>query len=81
MLSLWRVYAAMTCTFSLDRRLVKRLSPVSVSIIEKFPQLWYIFSDESDEDSAPKLCGVPSFIIQEEFDRFTGYWWRPVAGE
>ena len=21
--------------------------------------------------------GVPSFIIQEEFDRFTGYWWQP----
>jgi dipeptidyl-peptidase 9 len=22
--------------------------------------------------------GVPSYIIQEEFDRYTGYWWQPV---
>lgn len=22
--------------------------------------------------------GLPSFIIQEEFDRYTGFWWQPV---
>ena len=22
-------------------------------------------------------AGQPSFIIQEEFDRYTGYWWQP----
>ena len=22
-------------------------------------------------------AGVPSFVVQEEFDRYTGYWWRP----
>ena len=22
-------------------------------------------------------AGVPSYVIQEEFDRFTGYWWEP----
>jgi len=22
-------------------------------------------------------AGVPSFVVQEEFDRFTGYWWQP----
>lgn len=26
----------------------------------------------------PISAGVPSFVIQEEFDRFTGYWWQPV---
>lgn len=30
----------------------------------------------------PKSAGVATFVIQEEFDRFTGYWWCPtVAGE
>lgn len=22
-------------------------------------------------------AGVPAYVIQEEFDRFTGYWWEP----
>ena len=22
--------------------------------------------------------GLPSYIIQEEFDRYTGYWWQPI---
>ena len=21
--------------------------------------------------------GQPSFVVQEEFDRYTGYWWQP----
>jgi hypothetical protein len=25
--------------------------------------------------------GVPSFIVQEEFDRYTGYWWQPKKGQ
>ncbi|VDP46813.1 unnamed protein product [Soboliphyme baturini] len=24
------------------------------------------------------MAGIPSFIIQEEFDRYCGYWWSPV---
>lgn len=27
----------------------------------------------------PKSAGVASFVIQEEFDRYTGYWWSPAA--
>ncbi|XP_075579687.1 dipeptidyl peptidase 9 isoform X8 [Pelecanus crispus] len=27
----------------------------------------------------PKSAGVATFVIQEEFDRFTGYWWCPTA--
>jgi hypothetical protein len=22
-------------------------------------------------------AGVVSFVVQEEFDRYTGFWWRP----
>uniref|UniRef100_A0A7N8X8L9 dipeptidyl-peptidase IV n=1 Tax=Mastacembelus armatus TaxID=205130 RepID=A0A7N8X8L9_9TELE len=29
----------------------------------------------------PKSAGVATFVTQEEFDRFTGYWWSPVARE
>ena len=25
----------------------------------------------------PLSAGVPSFVVQEEFDRYTGYWWQP----
>ncbi|XP_013399764.1 dipeptidyl peptidase 9 isoform X1 [Lingula anatina] len=25
----------------------------------------------------PKSAGVPSFVVQEEFDRYTGFWWEP----
>ena len=25
----------------------------------------------------PISAGVPSFVVQEEFDRYTGYWWKP----
>lgn len=24
-------------------------------------------------------AGVPSFVVQEEFDRYTGYWWQPIV--
>lgn len=27
----------------------------------------------------PKSAGVATFVIQEEFDRFTGCWWCPTA--
>uniref|UniRef100_A0A4W3K740 dipeptidyl-peptidase IV n=1 Tax=Callorhinchus milii TaxID=7868 RepID=A0A4W3K740_CALMI len=29
----------------------------------------------------PKSAGVATFVIQEEFDRFTGYWWCPTGTE
>ncbi|CAL8311753.1 dipeptidyl peptidase 9 isoform X4 [Gadus morhua] len=35
--------------------------------------------DNVKED--PKSAGVATFVIQEEFDRFTGYWWSPSATE
>ncbi len=27
----------------------------------------------------PISCGLPSYVMQEEFTRFSGTWWRPVA--
>lgn len=48
----------------------------------KFLFLIYLFFagvDSVKED--PKSAGVATFVIQEEFDRFTGYWWGPSAVE
>ena len=39
--------------------------------------LFYIFVDEGGLRENPVSAGVPSFVIQEEFDRFVGYWWQP----
>lgn len=33
--------------------------------------------DNVEED--PKSAGVATFVLQEEFDRYTGYWWSPKA--
>ncbi|KAL5019615.1 hypothetical protein ScPMuIL_002507 [Solemya velum] len=30
-------------------------------------------------NASPYSAGVPSFVVQEEFDRYTGYWWEPQA--
>ena len=29
------------------------------------------------EDVGVLSAGVPAYVTQEEFDRFTGYWWEP----
>ena len=26
----------------------------------------------------PVSAGLPSFVVQEEFDRYTGFWWQPT---
>lgn len=27
----------------------------------------------------PKSAGMPSYVMQEEFTRYQGYWWQPVS--
>ena len=34
-------------------------------------------SGSSSIKDDPLSAGVPSFVVQEEFDRYTGYWWQP----
>jgi len=31
--------------------------------------------------SNPLSAGIPSYVIQEEFCRFQGFWWQPVASD
>ncbi|XP_059172956.1 dipeptidyl peptidase 9-like [Physella acuta] len=41
-------------------------------------RLTYSRKGELRLEDDPISSGVPSFVIQEEFDRYTGYWWSPV---
>lgn len=41
--------------------------------------VFFLGIDNPKED--PKSAGVATFVTQEEFDRFTGYWWSPAARE
>ncbi len=46
-----------------------------------FPDLFNFFPGVDSVKEDPKSAGVATFVIQEEFDRFTGYWWSPSAVE
>lgn len=54
--------------------IVKAINGSELSLNMLLPGL-----DNVKED--PKSAGVATFVIQEEFDRFTGYWWSPSAEE
>ena len=40
--------------------------------------IFYFTALDGSIDDQPISAGLPSFIIQEEFDRYTGYWWQPT---
>ncbi|GIY71716.1 dipeptidyl peptidase 9 [Caerostris darwini] len=39
------------------------------------------FARKTNRDSSkePLSAGIPSYITQEEFNRYTGFWWQPVC--
>ena len=51
------------------------------------PQFFTFFNgngESTPESMAPDIgnslsAGVPSFVAQEEFDRYVGYWWQPKS--
>lgn len=66
---------------------VHRLSLTPSTEIFFFLVVFFIFivcvlvlGSENPKDD-PKSAGVATFVTQEEFDRFTGYWWSPAARE
>ncbi|XP_071098891.1 dipeptidyl peptidase 9-like [Haliotis cracherodii] len=40
-------------------------------------RLTFVHKGEGGLAADPCVAGVPSFVVQEEFDRYTGYWWMP----
>ncbi|XP_078667472.1 dipeptidyl peptidase 9-like isoform X1 [Branchiostoma floridae x Branchiostoma belcheri] len=45
---------------------------------EEERRLTFVHKGLSNLAEDPKTAGVPSFVVQEEFDRYTGYWWSPT---
>lgn len=46
-------------------------------ITEEERRLTYTNQGSPSHMEEPVSAGVASFIVQEEFDRYTGYWWQP----
>ncbi|XP_026582161.1 dipeptidyl peptidase 8-like, partial [Pseudonaja textilis] len=42
-------------------------------------RLTFVHKEHANVEEDPKSAGVATFVLQEEFDRYTGYWWCPAA--
>ncbi|XP_060115945.1 dipeptidyl peptidase 8 [Heteronotia binoei] len=42
-------------------------------------RLTFVHKEFANVEDDPKSAGVATFVLQEEFDRYTGYWWCPTA--
>ncbi|XP_062439426.1 dipeptidyl peptidase 8 isoform X6 [Rhea pennata] len=42
-------------------------------------RLTFVHNELANVEEDPKSAGVATFVLQEEFDRYTGYWWSPKA--
>lgn len=52
--------------------------------VQKNPELsnnfvFYICLELANMEEDPRSAGVATFVLQEEFDRYSGYWWCPEA--
>ena len=46
-------------------------------VTEEERRLTYTNQGTPSPMEEPVSAGVASFIVQEEFERYTGYWWQP----
>lgn len=61
---------------------------INHTFTDRFPLLLFLIGNEQRltwvHTNAPSLAnnalsaGIPSYVIQEEFCRFQGFWWQPV---
>ncbi|XP_026528899.1 dipeptidyl peptidase 8 isoform X1 [Notechis scutatus] len=42
-------------------------------------RLTFVHKEHANVEEDPKSAGIATFVLQEEFDRYTGYWWCPAA--
>ena len=40
---------------------------------------FYVYLELANMEEDPRSAGVATFVLQEEFDRYSGYWWCPEA--
>lgn len=38
-----------------------------------------LYSGNAELSEDPISAGIPSYVTQEEFNRFSGFWWQPVS--
>lgn len=44
-----------------------------------FDFAFYVCPELANMEEDPRSAGVATFVLQEEFDRYSGYWWCPEA--
>ena len=44
-------------------------------------QLTFCHQGQGSLIDDPLIAGLPSYVTQEEFSRFIGFWWRPTQGD
>ena len=44
-------------------------------------QLTFCHQGQGSLVDDPLIAGLPSYVTQEEFSRFIGFWWRPIQGD
>ncbi|MEJ1285461.1 immunoglobulin superfamily DCC subclass member 4 [Cricetulus griseus] len=42
-------------------------------------RITYVHNELANMEEDPRSAGVATFVLQEEFDRYSGYWWCPQA--
>jgi hypothetical protein len=40
---------------------------------------FHVCPELANMEEDPRSAGVATFVLQEEFDRYSGYWWCPQA--
>jgi dipeptidyl-peptidase 9 len=44
-----------------------------------FPQRMTSYASQRERLKCDRSAGYPSFVMQEEFDRYVGFWWQPAS--
>lgn len=52
---------------------------MSVHISGDEKRLTFARTNDVNIEEDPVSAGLPSYIIQEEFNRFEGFWWQPAS--
>ncbi|XP_063675006.1 dipeptidyl peptidase 8-like [Bolinopsis microptera] len=61
-----------------DPRLISFIRNNDIYITSSLLQEYTAIRLTESSNPSELYNGVPSFVVQEEFDRYTGYYWRPI---
>lgn len=49
------------------------------SVLGEEKRVTHVHSGSGRLEYDPKSAGLPSYVMQEEFSRYQGFWWQPVS--